>query len=90
VVTSPLEGSGRNYGRAHPDHDLRYEIADEYLTVTQGLWDSWDEEAFPRDRDTGTFFDPHRFRRLDHKGRFFQVEGPLNIQRSPQGQPVIF
>lgn len=90
VVTSPLEGSGRNYGRAHPEHDLRYEIADEYLTVTQGLWDSWDDDAFPRDRDSGTFFDPERFRRLDHKGRFFQVEGPLNIQRSPQGQPVIF
>ena len=90
VVTSPLEGTGRNYSRAHPDHALRYEIADEYLTVTQGLWDSWDEEAFPRDRDSGTFYDPARFRRLDHKGRFFQVEGPLNIQRSPQGQPVIF
>jgi len=43
-----------------------------------------------RDRDSGTFFAPEKFRRLDHKGRFFQVEGPLNIQRSPQGQPVIF
>lgn len=90
VVTSPLEGSGRNYGRAHPDHALRYQIADEYLQVAQGLWDSWDDDAFVRDRASGTFFDPGRFRRLDHKGRFFQVEGPLNIQRSPQGQPVIF
>jgi alkanesulfonate monooxygenase SsuD/methylene tetrahydromethanopterin reductase-like flavin-dependent oxidoreductase (luciferase family) len=43
-----------------------------------------------RERDSGTFFAPEKFRRLDHKGRFFQVEGPLNIQRSPQGQPVIF
>ncbi|WP_140724444.1 LLM class flavin-dependent oxidoreductase [Pseudomonas sp. Hp2] len=90
VVTSPLEGSGRNYGRPHPDHALRYRIADEYLEVTQGLWDSWDEDAFPRDRASGEFFDKNKFRRLDHKGRFFQVEGPLNIQRSPQGQPVIF
>ncbi|WP_326525741.1 LLM class flavin-dependent oxidoreductase [Sphingomonas sp.] len=90
VVTSPLEGSGRNYSREHPDHALRYQIADEYLSVTQGLWDSWDEDAFPRDRETGTFFDDAKFRRLDHKGRFFQIEGPLNIQRSPQGQPVIF
>ncbi|MFW2853023.1 LLM class flavin-dependent oxidoreductase [Sphingomonas sp. TX0543] len=90
VVTSPLEGSGRNYGRSHPDHALRYEIADEYLTVTQGLWDSWDEDAFPRDRTTGTYVDKSRFRRLDHKGRFFQVEGPINIGRSPQGQPVVF
>jgi FMN-dependent oxidoreductase (nitrilotriacetate monooxygenase family) len=90
VVTSPLEGSGRNYGRAHPDHALRYKIADEYLEVAQGLWDSWDEDAFPRDRASGEFFDKDKFRRLDHKGRFFQIEGPLNIQRSPQGQPVIF
>ena len=90
VVTSPLEGSGRNYGREHPDHELRYEIADEYLQVTQGLWDSWDEDALVRDRESGVFFDPAKFRRLDHKGRFFQVEGPLNIGRSAQGQPVIF
>ncbi|AIT05156.1 monooxygenase [Sphingomonas taxi] len=90
VVTSPLEGSGRNYGRAHPDHALRYEIADEYLTVAQGLWDSWDDDAFPRDRTSDTYVDKARFRRLDHKGRFFAVEGPLNIGRSPQGQPVIF
>lgn len=90
VVTSPLEGSGRNYSRAHPEHALRYEIADEYLSVTQGLWDSWDDDAFTRDRGNGQFFDREKLHRLDHKGRFFQVEGPLNIQRSPQGQPVIF
>lgn len=90
VVTSPLEGSGKNYSRAHPDHALRYQIADEYLDVAQGLWDSWDDDAFPRDRDGGAFFDRDKLHRLDHKGRFFQVEGPLNIQRSPQGQPVIF
>ncbi|MEJ5080701.1 LLM class flavin-dependent oxidoreductase [Ochrobactrum sp. MYb379] len=90
VVTTPLEGSGRNYGKPHPDHALRYEIADEYLDVTKGLWDSWDDDAFVRDRETGQFYKPEGFHRLDHKGRFFSVEGPLNIQRSPQGQPVIF
>jgi FMN-dependent oxidoreductase (nitrilotriacetate monooxygenase family) len=90
VVTTPLEGSGRNYSRAHPDHALRYEIADEYLAVTQGLWDSWDEGAVVRNRDTGQFFDPTGLHALNHKGRFFQVEGPLNIGRSKQGQPVIF
>ncbi|CEJ12470.1 Putative monooxygenase MoxC [bacterium YEK0313] len=90
VVTSPLEGSGRNYGRPHPEHELRYAIADEYLEVAQGLWDSWDDDAFVRDRATGRFFDRGKLHRLDHKGRFFQVEGPLNIGRSRQGQPVIF
>lgn len=90
VVTSPLEGSGKNYGREHPDHALRYKIAEEHLQVVKGLWDSWDDDAFIRDRATGRFFDPARLHRLNHQGRFFSVEGPLNICRSPQGQPVIF
>ncbi|CAN7365716.1 LLM class flavin-dependent oxidoreductase [Acidovorax sp. LjRoot66] len=90
VVTTPLEGTASNYSRKHPDHALRYEIADEYLEVTQGLWDSWDEDAVVRNRATGQFFDPAKLHTLDHKGRFFQVAGPLNIGRSAQGQPVIF
>jgi len=56
----------------------------------QGLWDSWDDDAFVRDRQSGRFFDQDKLHTLDHKGKFFQVAGPLNIQRSPQGQPVIF
>ncbi|MDD2547312.1 MAG: LLM class flavin-dependent oxidoreductase [Burkholderiaceae bacterium] len=90
VVTTPLEGTAKNYSRAHPEHALRYEIADEYLQVTQGLWDSWDDDAFVRDRATGQFFDRNKLHALNHQGRFFQVAGPLNIQRSPQGHPVIF
>lgn len=90
AVTTPLEGSGRNYSREHPEHELRYEIADEYLDVVKGLWDSWDDDAFLRDRETGVFVDKSKLRRLDHKGRFFRVEGPLNIGRSKQGQPVVF
>ncbi|MGZ2747627.1 LLM class flavin-dependent oxidoreductase [Burkholderia stagnalis] len=90
VVTTPLEGTAKNFGKTHPDHELRYEIADEYLSVVQGLWDSWDDDAFIRDRASGQFFARDRLHTLDHQGRFFQVAGPLNIQRSPQGQPVIF
>ncbi|MCE6078054.1 LLM class flavin-dependent oxidoreductase [Agrobacterium vitis] len=90
AVTTPLEGSGRNYSREHPEHSLRYQIAEEYLDVVKGLWDSWDDDAFVRNRDTGTFFDREKLHRLDHKGRFFRVEGPLNIGRSKQGQPVVF
>jgi len=90
AVTTPLEGTARNYSRQHPEHALRYEIAQEYLDVVKGLWDSWDDDAFLRNQQTGQFFDPAKLHRLDHKGRFFQVEGPLNIQRSPQGQPVVF
>jgi FMN-dependent oxidoreductase (nitrilotriacetate monooxygenase family) len=90
VVTTPLEGSALNYSRPHPDHALRYEIADEYLEVVQGLWDSWDEDAIIRNRETGQFFIKEKLHPLHHKGRFFEVAGPLNIGRSPQGQPVIF
>jgi FMN-dependent oxidoreductase (nitrilotriacetate monooxygenase family) len=90
VVTTPLEGSALNYSRPHPDHALRYEMADEYLEVVQGLWDSWDEDAIVRNRETGQFFIKEKLHALNHKGRFFEVAGPLNIGRSPQGQPVIF
>ena len=90
VVTSSLEGTGKNSGRVHPDHALRYEIAEEHLEVVKGLWDSWDDDALIRDRESGRFFDADKLHRLDHQGRFFSVEGPLNIRRSPQGQTVIF
>ncbi|MGV6874377.1 LLM class flavin-dependent oxidoreductase [Pseudochelatococcus sp. B33] len=90
VVTSPLEGSAGNYGRPHPEHGLRYEIADEYLDVVKGLWDSWDDDAFVRDRETGVFFDRAKLHTLNHRGRHFSVTGPLNIGRSRQGQPVVF
>ncbi|MFB5265712.1 LLM class flavin-dependent oxidoreductase [Paenibacillus enshidis] len=91
IVTSPLEGSALNYGgREHPEHDKRYEIATEYLDVTRGLWDSWEDDAFVRDKETGVFFDPEKLHTLNHTGKFFSVKGPLNIARSRQGQPVVF
>ncbi|GBG09770.1 LLM class flavin-dependent oxidoreductase [Paenibacillus agaridevorans] len=91
VVTSPLEGSAGNFGRDHhPTHDERYEIAEEYLEVVRGLWDSWEDDAFVRDKASGVFFDPSKLHRLDHKGKHFSVTGPLNISRSSQGHPVIF
>jgi len=91
VVTSPLEGSASNFSKTdHPTHDERYKIAAEYLEVTRGLWDSWEDDAFIRDKESGVFFDPSKLHRLDHKGEYFSVQGPLNIARSKQGHPVIF
>jgi FMN-dependent oxidoreductase (nitrilotriacetate monooxygenase family) len=91
VVTSPLEGSALNYGKKeHPDHAKRYRIATEFLEVVRGLWDSWEDDAFVRDKETGVFFDPNKMHTLNHVGEFFSVKGPLNIARSKQGQPVIF
>ncbi|MBR7560349.1 LLM class flavin-dependent oxidoreductase, partial [Mycobacterium tuberculosis] len=63
---------------------------DEHLEVVKGLWDSWADDAFVRNRETGQFFDKTKLHRLNHQGRFFNSEGPLNISRSEQGQPVIF
>jgi len=91
VVTTGLEGAAANYSReAHFDHALRYRRAAEHLAVVQGLWDSYEDDAFPRDKAAGVFLDKSRQHRLDHRGAFFSVAGPLNIERSRQGQPVIF
>ncbi|WP_138755144.1 LLM class flavin-dependent oxidoreductase [Paenibacillus sinopodophylli] len=93
VVTSPLEGTALNYGltlKEHPDHSKRYRIAAEYLKVARGLWDSWEDGAFVRNKETGQFFDKSKLHELNHEGEFFSVKGPLNIGRSRQGQPVVF
>ncbi|MHA7964249.1 LLM class flavin-dependent oxidoreductase [Paenibacillus sp. CAU 1782] len=91
LVTSPLEGSAGNFSRkSHPTHEERYEIAEEYLDVVRGLWDSWEDDAFVRDKESGVFFDPEKLHRLNHEGKHFSVTGPLNIARSKQGQPVVF
>ena len=90
IVTSPLEGSALNYSKAeHPQHDLRYRMAAEYLEVTKGLWDSWEDDAFVRNKETGQFIDPHKLHRVNHKGEFFSVQGPLTISRSKQGRPIL-
>jgi FMN-dependent oxidoreductase (nitrilotriacetate monooxygenase family) len=91
VVTTGLEGAARNYGREeHYDHKVRYARAREFVDVVQGLWDSYEDDAFPRDKAAGIFLDKSKQHRLDHRGTFFSVAGPLALSRSPQGQPVIF
>ena len=90
IVTSPLEGSALNYSKTeHPEHDLRYRMAAEYIEVTKGLWDSWEDDAFVRNKETGQFFDPEKLHRVNHKGEFFSVQGPLTISRSKQGRPIL-
>ena len=90
LVTSSNEHEAKNFNRdKHFDHAERYERAIEFAEVVGGLWDSWEDDAFLRDKGQGRFFDPERRHVLDHKGRFFQVRGPLNVARSPQGHPVV-
>jgi len=90
VVTSANDYAARNFGHAAlPPHALRYERAGEFVDVVQALWNTWDDDAFVRDRARGLYFDPGRMHVLHHKGRLFDVDGALNIARSPQGHPVI-
>ena len=90
IVTSPLEGSALNYSKTeHPEHDLRYRMAAEYIELTKGLWDSWEDDAFVRNKETGQFFNPEKLHRVNHQGEFFSVQGPLTISRSKQGRPIL-
>jgi FMN-dependent oxidoreductase (nitrilotriacetate monooxygenase family) len=91
VVTSTNLSAAYNFGReAHFKHDERYDRAIEFAEIVFGLWDSWDDDAFVRDRASGRYFDPAKLHVLNHKGEHFSVQGPLNVARPPQGHPVIF
>ena len=90
LVTSANGDEAFNFGLdAHVQHARRYERAREFAEVVLGLWDSWEDDAFPRDPTSGPFFDPARLPVLNHEGRHFRVRGPLNVPRSPQGRPVL-
>lgn len=90
VVTTSADNIHGNFGLdRHPDPATRYERAHEFLDVVKGLWDSYEDDAFVRDPASGVYFDPARLHRIDHVGKHFRVEGPLNIERPPQGYPVI-
>src|SRR6202049_3268659 len=90
LVTSGQEAEARNFNRdKHYLHGERYERAREFAQIVLGLWDSWDDDAFIRDKQTGQFFDPAKLPVLDHKGESYSVRGPLNVPRTPQGHPVI-
>lgn len=90
LVTSANPMEARNFGLdEHLEHGARYRRAREFFDVVTGLWDSWADDAFIRDVDSGVFFDPARLHVLDHQGPHFRVRGPLNVARPVQGWPVI-
>ncbi|MFE1602165.1 LLM class flavin-dependent oxidoreductase [Methylobacterium sp. ID0610] len=90
LVTSATDLEAANFGHdgiaLHAD---RYERAEEFVDVVLGLWNTWDDDAVIIDRESGQFSKPDGFRPLNHRGKHFTVRGPLNISRTPQGQPVI-
>ncbi|MFC0220031.1 FMN-dependent oxidoreductase (nitrilotriacetate monooxygenase family) [Pseudochelatococcus lubricantis] len=90
VVTTVGDDTARNFNLDHQlPHADRYDRAREYVEVVTALWDSWEDDAFIRDKASGRFLDRDKVHAIDHRGRHFRVQGPLNISRSPQGQPVI-
>jgi FMN-dependent oxidoreductase (nitrilotriacetate monooxygenase family) len=89
IVTSGEDGAAQNFGMPKlTEHDLRYDIADEYLDLVCQLWESWEPGAVVLDRTTGTYADHTKVRTIDFEGRFFKCRGPLNTVRSPQGRPT--
>jgi len=89
IVTTFADGS-INFSRSrHPDHDERYEIAEEHVSVVKGLWRSWDPEPYVQDKQAGIYVDVSKMHALHHAGKHFSVAGPLNVTNSPQGHPVL-
>ena len=90
IVTSGTDAEARNFGRdEHRAHAERYELAAEFLEVASKLWDSWDDDAVALDRAAGIAVRTEAVRRIQHRGRFFRVDGPLTLPRSPQGRPLL-
>src|SRR4051812_908142 len=90
VVTSSNPEDAKNFSRdQHVEHGDRYERAGEFVDVVKDLWDSWADDAFVLDKESGIFLDGSKVRLLEHKGPHFSVRGPLNSARPPQGHPVI-
>ena len=91
LVTTDPKGTSDNYGRFHAiSHRERYEIGEEAYRVVTGLWDSFEDDALPQDKENGVFLLPEKLHTLNHKGKYFESRGPLNLHRSRQGRPIVF
>lgn len=90
IVTTAGDRSAQNFNLEHNlDHAARYRRAAEFVDVATALWDSWEDDALVADVDSGVFADETKVHEIGHKGEFFQVRGPLNAVRSPQGHPLL-
>jgi len=90
VVTSATDMEAQNFGLVGaPPKTGRYDRAVEFVEVVKGLWDSWEDDAFIRDQESGLNYHPDKVHVLNHEGKHFRVAGPLNVQRTPQGRPII-
>ena len=90
LVTSANPAEAQNFGYdSHMEHSERYDRAKEFYKVVTGLWDSWADDAFQKNKKTGVYFEPEKMHTLEHSGQFLKVRGPLNVARPIQGWPVV-
>jgi N-acetyl-S-(2-succino)cysteine monooxygenase len=90
IVTSTLDSEARNFGLdSLPEHDSRYERAEEFLAVTKALWTSFEEGSYIADKERGVLFDPGKVHEIRHSGTYYRVRGPLTSHQSPQVWPVL-
>ncbi len=90
VVTSLNNSEAHNMGKdEHLEHDHRYDVADEFMEIVLGHWDSWEDDAIVIDKVSGLFAHPDKVHQLNHKGKHFKSKGPFTVPRSPQGRPVV-
>lgn len=90
AVTGSSDFAAMNFGmKGMPEHDLRYDMADEYMAVVGRLWDSWEPGALIADRASGVLVDTSKVHAVNHEGQFYKTRGPLNSGPCPQGRPVI-
>lgn len=91
VVTTFETAAAGNFGRrTHIAPDERYARAGEFLRLVRRLWDTWEDDAFTRDPASGQFIDPAKLHLVEYHSAHFDLEGGLNVERPPQGHPVIF
>lgn len=94
MVTGSSDLAAQNFGmEAMPEHDLRYEMAEEYVQIVKQLWGSWQPGAqvggLIAGEEEGVLFDPSKVHTIDYKGRFYSARGPLNSGPTVQQPPVI-
>ncbi|MBO0756514.1 MAG: LLM class flavin-dependent oxidoreductase [Bradyrhizobiaceae bacterium] len=91
IVTTFIPDVAANFGTAElPNHDDRYERAEEFVDIVTRLWDSWEDDALIGDKTTGRFADATRVHAINHRGAHYTVRGPITLPRSPQGRPVLY
>ncbi|WP_053084697.1 LLM class flavin-dependent oxidoreductase [Streptomyces viridochromogenes] len=90
IVTSSGAAAARNFGLDDsPPHHERYARAAEFVEVALRLWDSWEDDTVVADKRRGVWGDGAKIHPAAHVGKFFRVEGALNVPRCPQGRPLL-